>query len=158
MSDLNYKIVDKKGKEFVVHINRLNKSYDETPWRFESARRPRQPRQKTRQLDTETVDGDVVIQSRPTATGYEREPQADGTQVMVEEQLQSDQDPQTSGNVETPDADSNRRRQKPNSSIQDPDYEPGNSPRSRRELATTPIAPPLTRSRARLQMQENAHV
>jgi len=27
-SDLNYKIVDKKGKEFVVHINRLNKSYD----------------------------------------------------------------------------------------------------------------------------------
>jgi hypothetical protein len=25
LSDLNYKIVDKKGKEFVVHINRLNK-------------------------------------------------------------------------------------------------------------------------------------
>ena len=31
LSDLNYKIVDKKGKEFVVHINRLKKSYDQTP-------------------------------------------------------------------------------------------------------------------------------
>ena len=101
MSDLNYKIVDKKGKEFVVHINRLKKSYDETPWCFESARRPRQPRQKTRQRHTVTLDGDVVIQSRPTATGYERKPQADETQAMEEEQLQSDQDPQASGNVET---------------------------------------------------------
>jgi len=43
-------------------------------------------------------------------------------------------------------------------SIQDPDYEAGNSPLSRRELATTPIAPPVTRSRARLQMQENTNV
>ena len=48
LSDLNYKIVDKKGKEFVVRINCLKKSYDQTPWSFENARRPRQ---KTRQLD-----------------------------------------------------------------------------------------------------------
>jgi len=54
LSDLNYKIVDKKGNGFVVHINRLKKSYDQTPWSFENARRPRQ---KTRQLDTEeTLD------------------------------------------------------------------------------------------------------
>ena len=31
LSDLNYKLVDKKGKEFVVHINHLKKSYDQTP-------------------------------------------------------------------------------------------------------------------------------
>jgi len=61
-------------------------------------------------------------------------------------------------NVETPDADRNRRRQMSDSSAQDPDYEPPNSPRSRRELATTPIAPPVTRSRARLQLQENPPV
>ena len=30
-SDLNYKIVDKKGKEFVDHNNRLKKCYDQTP-------------------------------------------------------------------------------------------------------------------------------
>ena len=62
LSDLNYKIVDKKGKEFMVHINRLKKSYEQTLWSFENARRPRQ---KTKQLDTEeTLDGNVEIQSR----------------------------------------------------------------------------------------------
>ena len=71
----------------------------------------------------------MVIQSRPTDTGYEREPQADETQAVEEEQLQLDQDPQLPGNVETPDADNNRR-QTPDSSIQDPNYEPVNSPRS----------------------------
>jgi len=34
LSDLNYKIVNRNGKEFVVHINRLKKSYDKTPWSF----------------------------------------------------------------------------------------------------------------------------
>ena len=92
-----------------------------------------------------------------TITGYERGPQVDEMQALEEEQLQLDQDPQVPRDVETPDADSNRR-QTPDSCVQDPDYEPGNSPRSRRELATTPIAPPLNGSRARLQMQENAHV
>jgi hypothetical protein len=31
LSDLNYKVVDKTGKEFVVHINRLKRSYNQTP-------------------------------------------------------------------------------------------------------------------------------
>jgi len=75
----------------------------------------------------------------------------------MEEQQQLDQDPQVPENVETPDADRNRR-QMPDSSAQDPDYDPPNSPRSRRELATTPIAPPVTSSRARLQLQENPPV
>jgi len=79
-------------------------------------------------------------------------------QALVEEQLQLDQDPQVPENVETPDADKNRRRQTTGSSVRDPDYEPPNSPRSRRELATTPIAPPITRSHARLQLQENPPV
>ena len=76
----------------------------------------------------------------------------------MEEQEQIDQDPQVPENVETPDADRDRRRQLPDSSAQDPDYEPPNSLRSRRELATTTIVPPVTRSRARLQLQENPPV
>ena len=152
LSDLNYKIVNQKGKEFVVHINRLKKSYDETPWSFENTRRPRQ---KTKQPDTEeALEENEEIRSRPIVTGYEREPQVVETQALGEEQ-QLDQDTQMPENVETPDTDGNRRRHMPDSSAQDPDYEPPNSPRSRRELATTPIAPPLTRSRARLQLQEN---
>jgi len=52
---------------------------------------------------------------------------------------------QVPGNTGIPEADSCRRRQTPDSCVQDP-----NSPRSRRELATTPIAPPTTKSIARL--------
>jgi len=86
LSDSNYKIVDKKGKEFVVHINRLKKSYDQTPWSFENARRPRQ---NTRQLDTEkALDQNAEIQSRPIATGYERETQVIETQALMEDQQQ----------------------------------------------------------------------
>ena len=100
----------------------------------------------------------MVIQSRPIVTGYEREPQVDERQALEEGQLQLDPNPQMPGNVETPDADNNRRRHTPDFSVQDPDYEHPNSPRSRTELATTSIAPPVTRSRARLQVQENPHV
>jgi len=46
----------------------------------------------------------------------------------------------------------------PDSSAQDSGYEPPNSARSRRDLATTPIAPPVTRSRVRLQLQQNPPV
>jgi len=95
---------------------------------------------------------------RSIATGYERERQVIETQALVEEQQQLDQDPQVPSKVETPDADRNRRRQMPDSSVQDPDYEPPNSTRSRRELATTPTAPPVTKCRASLQLQENPPV
>ena len=156
LSDLNYKRVNRNKKEFVVCINHLKKSYDQTPWSFENARRPRQ---KTRHQDTEdTLDENAETQSRAIATGYEREPRVIETQALVEEQEQLDQDPQVPENIVTPDADRDRRRQKPDSSAQDPDYEPSNSPRSRTELATTSIAPPVTRSHARLQLQGNPTV
>jgi len=61
-------------------------------------------------------------------------------------------------NGETPDADRDMRRQMPDSLAQDPDYEPPNSPRSGRELRTTPIAPPVTKRRARLQLHEKPPV
>jgi hypothetical protein len=150
LSDLNYKIVNKKEKKSVVHINRLKKSYDQTPWSFENTRHPRK---KTRLLDAETLDGDAVIQSRPIVTSEERKPQVVEAQALEEEQLQLDQDPQVHENVGTPVAGGDRRRQIPDSSVQDPDYKPSNSPCSRKELATTPIAPPVTRSHARLQLQ-----
>jgi hypothetical protein len=155
LSDLNYKIVNKQGKEFVVYINRLKRSYYQIPWSFENTRHPRK---KTRLLDAETLGGDLEIQSRPIVTSEEREPQVGEAHTLEEERLQLDQDPQVHENFETPVADGDRSRQIPDSSVQDPDYEPSNSPRSTRELATTPIAPPVTRSRARLQLQENPPV
>ena len=94
----------------------------------------------------------MVIQSRPNVTSEEREPQVGEEHALEEERLQLDQDPQVHENIGTPVADG-VRRQIPDSSLQDPDYKPSNSPRSRRELATTPIASPVTRSRNRLQLQ-----
>ena len=93
----------------------------------------------------------MVIQLQPIATDDERELQVDEMQALEDEQMQLDQDPQVPGNIETSVADNNRRRQMPDSSVQDPDYELPNSTCSRTELATTPIAPPVTRTCARLQ-------
>jgi len=73
----------------------------------------------------------VVIQSRPIVTSEEREPQVVEAHALEEERLQLDQDPHVHENVETPVADGDRRRQISDSSVQDPDYKPSNSPRSR---------------------------
>ena len=40
----------------------------------------------------------------------------------------------------------------------DPDYIPSDSPRSRRELGTSPYSPPMTRSRSRLQFRDDMQV
>ena len=84
----------------MVHINRLKK-YDQTPWSFENTRHPR----KTRLLDAETLDGDVVIQWRPIVTSEEREPQVGEAHALEEERLQLGQDPKVQENVESPVAD-----------------------------------------------------
>jgi len=141
LSDFSYKIMDKKGKGFVVHINHLKKSYNEIPWSFENAHHLRQ---KTR-LNTETFDRNMVIQKRPIPTGDEREPQVVEMQALEEEQLQLDQVPQVPENAETPVADSNRRQKCliPLYRIQIMNPQILHVPE---ELATTPIAPPITRS------------
>jgi hypothetical protein len=149
LSDLNYKIMDKKGKEFVVHVNRLKKSYDPTPWNIETVRRPRQ---KVTPPDTESSEEIKVIQSRLMVNSEERDPQVAEPQTVEKEPLQLDQI------AETPVVDRNVGRRAPDSSVQDPDFAHSNSPHTRRELAATPVAPPVTRSRARLQLQENLHV
>jgi len=97
----------------VVHINRLMKSYDQTPWSFENTRHPKK---KTRLLDTETLDGDVVLQSRPIVTSEEREPQVVEAHALEEERLQLDQNRQVHENIETPVTDGDSRRQIPDSS------------------------------------------
>jgi len=102
--------------------------------------------------DTGTLDGNVVIKSQPIVTGEERKPLNVEPQAMQEDPLQLDQNLEMPGNFETPDVYRSMRRQTPDSSVQDPDYKLSNSLHSRRKLAATPIAPPVTRSRARLQL------
>jgi hypothetical protein len=100
LSELNFKIVNKKGKEFVVHINRLKKSNNSAPWKFETVRHPRQ---RARKPDAEPLDETVQIQSRPIATEKEPEP------CMAEEgQIQVGQKPKSPEMVETPAKEGNR--------------------------------------------------
>jgi hypothetical protein len=145
-SELNIKILNKKGKLFVVHINRLKKSYDSAPWKFETVRHPRQ---KARKPDAEPRDETMQIQSRPNATEKEPEPR-----VAVEGQIQVGEKPKSPEMVENP-AEEGNSWGLPDSSLWDPDYVPPRSPHSRRELATTHTAPPITRRRASLLMQDN---
>jgi hypothetical protein len=149
LSDLNYKIMEKKGNEFVVHVNRLKKSYDPTPWNIETVRCPRP---KVTPPDPESSEEIEVIQSRPMVNSEERDPRVDEPQTVEEEPLQLDQIAETAG------VGRNMGRRTPDSSVQDPDFAPSNSPHARRELAATPIAPRATRSRAKLQLQENLPV
>jgi hypothetical protein len=139
VSELNYKIVNSKGKEFVVQVNRLKPSYEPVT-RVESLKCPT-PRVK--KPDAETVEEDAVTASRPIAV--EGEPQAGA----AEEPRRVERSPRSPESAETPDVVDSVRR--------DPDYRPSCSPRSRREIDSTPMAPPVTRSRARLQLQEQRH-
>jgi hypothetical protein len=65
----------------------------------------------------------VKIQSRPIATG-EGELRVIEAQAIQQQPLQLDRNPQMPGNAETPVVDRNMRRQRTDSSAQNPDYEP----------------------------------
>jgi hypothetical protein len=65
--------------------------------------------------------------------------------------LQELQSPIPAAGADTPSVDRERPNRYPDSTLRDPNYTPSRSPQSRRELAATPHASPVTRSRARLQ-------
>jgi hypothetical protein len=115
LSELNFKIPNRKGKQFVVHTNRLKKSHDSAPWKFSTVRHPRK---KARKLNAESLDETMHIPSRPIAT--EREPKP---RVAEEVQIQVGQRPQSPEMVETPAEEGNIRRV-PDSSVRDPDCGP----------------------------------
>jgi hypothetical protein len=65
-SELNYKIVDVTGKAQTVHVNRLEKSYDQRPWKQETTTRVKR---KGNQTIAEDQDGqEIEVQSRPIVT------------------------------------------------------------------------------------------
>jgi hypothetical protein len=84
----------------------------------------------------------MEIQSRPITSVDNH-----GAQT-VEQQVQS---PNPAVGADTSNAGRETPKRYPDSTLRDPNYTPPRSPQSLRELAATPQAPPLTRSRARLQ-------
>jgi hypothetical protein len=80
LSDLNYKIVDIKGKELVVHVNRLKKAFNQDIWR------PKTGTDKARKMRTraEEEEDEEVIQSRPMVDNEVTEPQVANDMVEAE--------------------------------------------------------------------------
>jgi hypothetical protein len=74
--------------------------------------------------------------------------EAQNREQQVQQPLQS---PSTAVGVATPIPDKETPVRHPDSTLRDPNYTPSRSPQSMRKVAGTPQAPPLTRSRARLQ-------
>jgi hypothetical protein len=150
LSSLNYRIVDKKGKESVVHVNRLKKSHDQRLWDPFNQSRPKEKQTRPRKIEGQ--DEDEVIQSRPMLSEEAREPQRLHEPQGTDETRQSiSPRPEQPQRTETP---AIRRAPLPenlDSTRRDPNYEPSSSPRSRRELEATPQGPQVTKSGARLQ-------
>jgi transposase InsO family protein len=140
LSDLNYRIVDKKGKESVVHVNRLKMSYNPEAWNSPGRRR-HEPRVEPRIADDQ--EHEVFIPSRPIVGGWDPEPQVAAEPLTPPNTRQS--------SVESPATEDRAANETSCSNERDPNYEPSNSPDTRRELEATPYGPPLTRLRARLQ-------
>jgi hypothetical protein len=132
ISDLNYKIVDKKGRRQVVHVNRLEKAYNLELWKRNGKKeseknapnRVMRPRHEKKDSQAEFKIGpyQLVNQQSPEVRN-EHEPQADHSPDLPT----LSQTP-----VETPIPDRIHA-----------DYCPSESPISRRELQTFRTQPHL---------------
>jgi hypothetical protein len=143
-SDLNYKIVDHKGKKIVVHINRLKHAYK--PRRLQELSAPcsnkHRRRLKPRQIETEELALRPMPHVIPNpATGGDQPTNANPRR-------------DSSRGLDTPAADTPVRA----ADNRDPDYEPPQSPRSRIELQNTRDEPPITRLRARQLLTQDPNV
>ena len=140
LSDLNYRIANRQGKEFTVHVNWLKRVYKEI-WEKtqgnESVRETRARRQPVQEEDDEELraPGPITV---PAPRVENRQPTPQTPNRNSPRRLDTPAAPQT---VE----------ETPRSERTDPNYDPQDTPRSRRELETARTEPPLTCFRSRLQ-------
>jgi hypothetical protein len=150
LSDLNYRIVDKTEKEMVVHVNRLKKAGNQDLWKTENPKPPRKRKCKESQNNEE----EELVLSRPIRIEEGDPQQVPESPRNIANPPQTPPRNITPQRSETPAVDRDQPQQITESTRRDPNYEPSNSPQSRRILDDTPRAP-VTRSRARLQLTEN---
>jgi len=141
ISDLNYKIVDQKNKQQVVHVNRMKRAYNSQIWKpkFEprtKKRLQRETKKPTKQDEEEEFkfNSFPLVRTDDSSGTPEREPPP----LQTPETTQSEVDA-------------------PCSERKDPSYEPSETPKSRREFQTTRTEPPITRSRARIMSHDSVN-
>jgi len=139
LSDLDYRIAKRQGKEFTVNVNRLKRAYNKDKWETqgkESVRKTLSRRQPVQEEDEEELrsSGPITV---PVPRVERRQPTAQTPNRNSPRRLDNPAAPQT---VE----------ETPRSERTDPNYDPPDTPRSRREMETARTEPPLTRLRSRL--------
>jgi transposase InsO family protein len=153
ISDLNYRIIDRKGRDWIVHVNRLKKSGDQKGWKPVKQTKRKESKKDNKeeiQEEEEKILSRPIVEEGIDETRVDVEPREPQTPLATEEPAQTATplriSPPERGTSET----IGTQAQEISDSVRrDPNYEPSSSPRSRRELDTTPHGPPLTRSRTR---------
>ena len=145
-SRLNYVIVDKRGKQLVVHINRLKKAYDPVEWQV--AAKPRRiekgvrPKRWLQQAEEEPQ----IISTGPTVSHGS---QVENSPPWGRSPILNRQTAETAMlGPSSPEAPSNHRV--------DTTFAPSDTPRPRREMGVTRESPPLTRFRSCMQILQEA--
>jgi transposase InsO family protein len=146
VGELDYKIVDMRGKESVVHINRLKGANNPHIWKPKAVARdlapPKQaPKSRREREKSETPETSPVLRPRPIVN----------------------LGPPIENPVNSPDRDGDRDRdleyifdtpegvaETPEALRADPNYVLPSTPRRRVEQGTNRFDPPMTRARARL--------
>jgi hypothetical protein len=140
-SKLHYAVVNKKGKELLVHVNRLQKAKDAKGWSNKWKEAKLYP-PKRRDMEQKSEEEEITSPG-PISSGM---PQVDNQQpecqIQVRDQSQILDTPSPGSPPREPQTDYRK----------DPNFEPAETPRSRPEMETSRESPPLTRLRSRLQM------
>jgi hypothetical protein len=144
ISELNYETVSQTGKRQVIHVNCMKKAQNPRLWKPESEQRAvkkPQRRRAKRSVSNDEEEEEFAVGSYPlVVTDY---PTHADERLPAPDRAADSPDP-AQPTVDTPSPQRN-----------DPSYHPPDTPRSRIELQTTRIDPPVTRSRARVMSQNS---
>jgi hypothetical protein len=137
LSRLNYRIMNQKVNESVVHVNRLQRAYKQGSWKAKEKERCYRKQRKGRQ---EPEDESAVLAPGPLSIPAHQ----------VENRQPVPRSPKGSSPraLQTP-ATERHHLDGPGSQRAVPNYVPPDIPRSRRELGTTRQDPPVTLLRSR---------
>jgi len=127
ISELNYEIMDLKGKRQVVHVNRLKKSFNPEVWKPKPRQKPERnaPRRLAKHQKANGNSQDY----------FKIGPYPQNSKARTEHESLVDHSP------DTPDL-TQQTTDTPISDRNDPKYHPPNTPLSRRELQTSRTHPP----------------
>jgi len=138
--------MDQDNKTQVVHVNRLKANYNPQTWKPKVKQRPtrKPPQNPTSHLKEED---EIQVGRFPLETEVQLRNKTSPRQTLDT----PEPNPQT---LDTPESIS-QTLDTPIFERTDPNYEPPETPKSRRELQPTRAEPPFTRSRARVVSQES---